>query len=299
MTTLDLAPSRAKLSHARQLLIRLQEEVVENYRIYPLGVLRHEDLTTGGFIWYAQVSKQPPIEWSVALGDIVHNARASLDYLAWQLELANGNKPGDHTSFRVADPKIDPNTPHGHEKVRKAREKNEKSFGIKATDLMDKMQPILPNFPGDRGLHPFHLLHELDRWDKHRVLNVIGGAISNPNIILGQGNDEVHIDHMEIGGGPPRKTVPIEDGTELLRLKFSDYHPLPNMDVQFDAKLVFDLDGPGKGLPVFDTCSSILNWVSNWLTIFAGAVGSDHDPLLESTRWTGLQHLQSDAPFLG
>lgn len=39
----------------------------------------------------------------MVIGDAVHNARAALDHLVWQLVLAAGNTPNRRTGFPVAE----------------------------------------------------------------------------------------------------------------------------------------------------------------------------------------------------
>jgi hypothetical protein len=49
------------------------------------------------------VSEPPPMHLSVILGDCLHNIRASLDYLAWELVIANNSTPSTKTAFPIFD----------------------------------------------------------------------------------------------------------------------------------------------------------------------------------------------------
>ena len=41
------------------------------------------------------------VEWSLILGDLLHNLRSALDHLAWQLVVDGGGTPSQDTNFPV------------------------------------------------------------------------------------------------------------------------------------------------------------------------------------------------------
>src|SRR6267378_798859 len=53
------------------------------------------------------VKDEPPPRLSVILGDCLHNLRSALDHIAWQLVLANGEKPGRDTAFPILTQLVD------------------------------------------------------------------------------------------------------------------------------------------------------------------------------------------------
>ena len=57
----------------------------------------------GDQVWRAVVREQPPIEWGAVAGDVIHNARVALDYLVWQLVLANGGTPSSTHQFPIGE----------------------------------------------------------------------------------------------------------------------------------------------------------------------------------------------------
>jgi len=61
------------------------------------------DAETGWHHFRWSVMKEPPREeFAVLFGDMLYNLRASLDYLVWQLVLANGEVPDRGNSFPAA-----------------------------------------------------------------------------------------------------------------------------------------------------------------------------------------------------
>ena len=98
-----------------------------------------------------------PAEYGLILGDALHNYRAALDHLAYQLIVAGGLEPTDRTAFPLLDDPckasaladIKPGLP---EKVRR---------------VLDSVQPCRNAEPAD---HPLRILHKLDIADKHHGL---------------------------------------------------------------------------------------------------------------------------------
>lgn len=104
----------------------------------------------------------PPVEISLALGDFLHNLRASLDYLARELVLVAGGQPLDGpggTTFPILL-----KAPAGELDIRPGT-----WDGVRR--LLAEVQPYADiEKRGQR--HPLALLGELNNRDKHRLLNV-------------------------------------------------------------------------------------------------------------------------------
>ena len=60
-----------------------------------------QDRTDGSIRMRLDRSEEPPIEWSVRIGEIVYNLRSSLDHLVWQLVLDNEEKPSRKNAFPI------------------------------------------------------------------------------------------------------------------------------------------------------------------------------------------------------
>ena len=93
---------------------------------------------------------------SLFIGDCVHNLRSALDHLVWQLVEAGGGTPNKDTFFPICD------SPH---KYASAIGKGEiEKMAGRAKTILREVQPFVTH---DDTLS---VMHELDRFDKHRLL---------------------------------------------------------------------------------------------------------------------------------
>src|SRR5437879_1840574 len=86
-----------KLQRAQRHLSELIAASQRFLRPKPFQALRQDDPGTDSLTYVIKMTAEVPKEWGGIIGDVVHNARASLDYLAWQLVLKNGGAPGINT----------------------------------------------------------------------------------------------------------------------------------------------------------------------------------------------------------
>ena len=164
-----LADAQIKLERAQRLYVALGDEIVAFLKLRPFRI---QDETEPGseIVGRVVVKRQPPREWGAVIGDIVHNLRAALDYLAWQLVEANGGTPGRDTTFPIHE------RPDGFAARLRAALAGASSEAHRAvTDL----QPFHDPHPAD---HPLAVLHALDIRDKHQLLLVVGCGIRRMNL---------------------------------------------------------------------------------------------------------------------
>lgn len=196
----------AKFVRARQLLNELELSVAAFLALQPFALEERDEQETGDLVYRVRVERQPPIEWSTVVGDIVHNARSALDHLAWRLVEAGGGTPSDATYFPIADAEAG----YG-EKVRKA---------LKGASQANReaVKALRPWRGGDNDLWR---LHRLDIVDKHRLLVPVGAA--QRGIVLGgtfAGFDErlqpVRLPPIELRAADNQ--YPLQDGAEVFRV---------------------------------------------------------------------------------
>lgn len=150
-----------KLQRATRHLDELEAQVAEYLRNEPFTVNIREDGSTGDLEYVVHVREQPPAEWGATIGDIVHNARSSLDIVVRQLVLANGATPSRATAFPIGDDEL------GFRKVAKKYLK-----GV-STETRDRIEAMEPWSGGHEWLW---MLHRLDIMDKHHQLIPVGAA---------------------------------------------------------------------------------------------------------------------------
>jgi hypothetical protein len=242
---------RAKTERAKKHLRDLHQAYDGFMQLNPYGVVADNDPQTGERVLRARVSHEPPEAWSVVIGDIVHNLRAALDYLAWELVIAGGGTPGTGTHFPV---RYRPERTSGEHMNAIAAQVQGASAD--AVTLVDRIQPYHSSDPEG---HPLRLLHALDIRDKHQLLLVVGAALTQGGVGVGDG----YIEEMTIGS--EHIEIPLKDGAELLTLSGGSH---VNMEAQYAFDVAFEKDGPGKGQSVIPTLNQLVGFVDGALTLF-------------------------------
>ncbi len=169
--------ARLKLERANEHLDALEAEIGRYLAgdFYMLVRDEKPDRT----IFHLWVKEEPPPRLSVILGDCVHNLRSSLDYVAWQLVIANGGVPDDNTAFPIWD--------------RKPRDGvfAPKSCAGMSKDALALIEGMQPYQAGDRARqHVLWFVRELSNTDKHRTLNLTAASVSGMNVRLFVGSRE-------------------------------------------------------------------------------------------------------------
>jgi hypothetical protein len=100
-------------------------------------------------------------EYSVVVGEVVHNLRSSLDHLVWQLVIANGGTPDRKNAFPIISKESD---------YRKQSESKLRGMTDGQRQTIEGVQPFGDNT--NIGPH-LGMLHAICNIDKHRHLNVV------------------------------------------------------------------------------------------------------------------------------
>jgi len=160
-----IARIKLKTKRARDHLHDLERSIQEFRASAPYGFRIEDDSKTGDKIHRLDIRKATPDSFALSIGDVVHNLRAALDHLAWQLVIENSNTPtsgANGTQFPIYLPSPKPKPNQG------------KIAGISPTaqTLIDAIKP----YKG--GNDDFWMLHQLDITDKHKILLVTAFALS-------------------------------------------------------------------------------------------------------------------------
>jgi hypothetical protein len=144
-------------------------------------------------------------ELACVLGDVVHNLKSALDLVAWQAVEAGGGTPGRDTGFPICQSPNDFKAT-GLAKVEGASEES-----------LDVIRRAKPYKGGNDSLWR---LHHLDRFDKHRLLAVVGAAHQYTSIDMSgfmrqEFPELTDLPEMRIGINPADKLFPLEDGEVL------------------------------------------------------------------------------------
>lgn len=216
MADLYLDGVQAKLERAASHLEALQDEIRAFFARDPYMVRSDLDCEAGKYRLYFEIREQPPLMWSVILGDLVHNLRSALDHLAWQLVIFSGNKPGRGTQFPIFT--SEPTT----EKACARWKGMVAGMSDPILDTIRHVQPYTTPHGTETGLA---ILNLLSNRDKHRLpvprvaavarhqegsiglVPTESVAITNPQILIGrplEHGDEIASADIECHGPDPQ-----------------------------------------------------------------------------------------------
>jgi hypothetical protein len=209
----DLAGVRAKLGRAEEHRRALDELFARYLQAEPYSILFEFDPLSGWHTFRWRVQEEPPLEeLALIFGDILGNLRATLDYLIWQLVLANGTKPGRQTGFPIVKRKKDWPVQGGAAL---------KGVPEEWAGLIEAMQPF-QRFDQPE-LHPLAILEHMNNINKHRFLPVAVLTAEEFGYLI------------NIGEAPAGETFesrdflerPITDGGELARFRSQSRRQIP------------------------------------------------------------------------
>jgi hypothetical protein len=154
-------------------------ELEVSYRLFlnpkPYGVVFDPDPQTGGYFVKASISTPPLLDWSLLIGDCLHNFRSALDHFANQLASTQSASPkNDRTQFPIFKIESD---------FRRLQRSYIGRLSEEAQIEIEKLQPY-NRADGPPILHPLWLLATLSNADKHRLLNLVYDTISDGSILI-------------------------------------------------------------------------------------------------------------------
>jgi hypothetical protein len=199
VATLDSQPLRVRLRRVDSQVKRIEasyrrfEPRLERYR---LSVEPNDDRTE--HIERIYMDWRIPDWWSVAVGEVMHNLRAALDNLVWQLVIGNGHKPGQQHEFPIASDE------GWYEKRAPGKLRH---VPAAAKRVIDQVQPYRRPAKELR-VHPLWIVHNLNRIDKHHLLHVIAAYTHEAKF-------EVTPEMVAAKGFARLWYRPLENGTEV------------------------------------------------------------------------------------
>ena len=254
--------SYAKLGRAEEHLETLQRDVAVWLDGKPYPVEANFNTETGECLLRVRVTKEPPIDWGLLVGEIVHNWRAALDHLVYQLTLRRVGRGLPRTEFPVFD---DPTSFRRRTKKGKADMTSGfyKLRGLRPVDIavIERLQPY---GTGKQFVHshPLGILHDLDVVDKHRTLNLVGHGVGTFGLGISvlDGYD-LWIDYVT-------SHRPLKDRTMVGRLVLTPRKP--NAKVEMRPELTTEIQfGKGsarvEGAPLLSTLLGIQCFMEEWV----------------------------------
>jgi hypothetical protein len=175
----DLDLVRSKIEWANKHIANLGRECRTIFDPKPNNVIAQYDLQADKTVY--QVVKLPNISADIFFiaGDAIHNLRSALDYLAWQLVLANNKVPRGGiggTGFPIFE---------------SLKQYEAKAPG-KIEGMCETAKKIIRGFDPYKGGNPvLWLLHDLDISDKHRLPISLAPFVHKWGVNLGSIADDL------------------------------------------------------------------------------------------------------------
>jgi hypothetical protein len=115
---------------------------------------------------------------------------------------------------------------------------------------------VQPYLTGDNTLR---YIHDLDRWDKHRLVLTTATAIKKWSVVIQPGR--------EIGW--PEPSVPLKQGYEIVNIPRDTYERTGHENFKLGLDIAFGQSEVVAGKPVLETLHGMLNLVDNLVSNFA------------------------------
>lgn len=176
---------RLKLDHARKHAEKLKEAIRVTPNPAPYQFVREFDAQSGEYA-VRMILGPLPIEWSLILGDALHNMRSALDSLVYRLSVAHLGVPTDREVRRIGFPIVDSDDEFD-DRIR--HNQGPYKCDPRVVALIKGMQPYQPSEWGYGN--PLQLLRDLNNIDKHRHLVLARIHISDGQFQLSRNGENL------------------------------------------------------------------------------------------------------------
>lgn len=142
------------------------------------------DPKTGRIAQRLKIKIPVPPNIPLIIGDCVHSLRCSLDYLVWQLVIAEGNRPKDCNQFPICTTR---------ESFKNATVKRHRLDGVspKAAAEIERVQPYNTT-QGIESLNTLCVLQKLSNTDKHRRIPLTVASAVGWNMIADPSSSQIY-----------------------------------------------------------------------------------------------------------
>lgn len=260
-----------KIYRAQHEIGALEEEINDFIKAGRYGVVVAErNPNTGKYALRAVTTSEaePPLEWSIAVGEIAHNLRSALDHLACQLALTE--HPPSEALFEKTSFPIYLYGPGSSKPAKKRWSETRRALEFisrRHRTILERLQPYsrrdrdrpgpIPSRVPSGGLNPLWLLHEINNADKHRLIQVTARIARGMTLIVRSCPPSFDIRDIQTRLG--RRLV---NGAYIGALDVVGGFEGVDMYLSLQPQVVFwDGCDAVKGLPVIPTLRSMLHEV--------------------------------------
>ncbi len=232
----SLAEPYARLVRAREHVNALHEATEVFFKREGYAIAKEGEPEDGWETVVFEVREPPPLELSLILSDALHNWRAALDNLAWQLVRLNNRRPGGHTGFPVTrDP-----------------DRFDDLVAPRLHGMADRHKQAIANlqpYPGrnESEVRALEMVHALARADRHRALHATFASPAQLDIPFAFVNDQpgpaAEVDVRLLARGK------LKHGTRLAQIRVRSPSTHPDMKVR--AEPIFEVAFGERGLRLY------------------------------------------------
>jgi hypothetical protein len=239
-----------KLEWARKHLDTLKASIQVFLNSEPYIAIQKYDDEEGGYQARLDRQLEVPLDWSLMVGDIIHNARSALDNLAYALAIKNSGPLSDDDArdvqFVLYEKRPDDFFSRSLFRLGLLSD-------VARTEI-EKLQPYHRPDPAYR--HPLAVLADLSNIDKHRHLILAVDTAQSASVSLeGSGIEP----GTRIGG----YSGPLEDRTVIARWKLAGFPPNAkvNMSAEISILITFPQGRPAWGGSIVGFLDALLDHI--------------------------------------
>jgi hypothetical protein len=236
-----------KIDRARKHILDLENEIgrFAKSRPYAIGDKPHPVPQMRHTTLFIESLLPIPVEIALIIGDVVHNLRSSLDHLAWQLVLSNGETPTKKTYFPIQDPT--------QEFAPVSADKKMEGISLVCKQLIEEVQPR------NTGDDTLWRLHMLDIADKHRLLITAQVASHSWGVNAPGGGEILWF---------PETVHRVGVGDEIINIPTSTYRRQKHEDFRLAIDIVFGGSEVTGGESVVGTLNQITDFTADVIKKF-------------------------------
>ena len=250
-----------KIAHAQGHMLALRSRVQVWVATQPVGidVKIHDDRL--GASWKLTVRAEPPLnEWSLLVGDCVHQLRSALDACIWDLVTASGVTPKNPQRIQF---------PIGYDAAKWPDVVNDRLAGL-PDDITERVRSVQPfnREEAERQNDGLVILQRLNNTDKHQ-------ASIGVSVAMHQSSHEVSVkfatEEASERNTPPNVAFGSQafvNGATLAELHTID--PIERVDGEWGFVLGLTIDTPIGEQPAFETLENLVGYVSQVLAVVYG-----------------------------
>lgn len=258
----ELAGVKLKIQRAYSHLSKLEQSIEKALDSSGERFSSEFDPQTKQQVYRAHDLPEIDPEWSLIVGDLLHNMRSALDHLAWQLVILDKGIPGDQTHFPVRE------TPFSKNGKLTTTQLQPPVKDPRILAALEACQPYrgVDGEPAQLDRNQLWWLHRLNIIDKHRLLLVVVCVLDSNQMWWG-GNPNEPVPKLKIS------TAPLKEGSPVAWFDWGNAEPPPHFNPHLS--LTISLNEPeilGSvrvfPMPLVTMLDAIIKW-TEWEVVMA------------------------------